>query len=67
MSEKEYAIQAVEDGQLKKGVAEQFGILSALNSSRTKSRQGEFPHPEECVLKWVLQCRGQVFCPVSPD
>lgn len=75
ISEKKRVIQAVEDGQLKKDVAKQFGILpstlsmilknkdritgSALIASRKRSRQGEFPRLEECLLKWIRQCRGQ--------
>lgn len=75
ISEKKRVIQAVEDGQLKKDVAKQFGILPstlsmilkkkdyitgcALIASRKRSRQGEFPRLEECLLKWIRQCRGQ--------
>ncbi|CAH2096716.1 unnamed protein product [Euphydryas editha] len=75
ISEKKRVIQAVEDGQLKKDVAKQFGILpstlsmilkkknyimgSALITSRKRSRQGKFPCLEECLLKWIRQCRGK--------
>ena len=75
INEKKRVIQAVEDGQLKKEVAKHFGILpstlsmilknkdritgSALDASRKRSRLGEFPRLEECLLKWIRQCRGQ--------
>ncbi|CAF4892051.1 unnamed protein product [Pieris macdunnoughi] len=75
ISEKKRVIQAVEDGQYKKDVAKQFGILpstlsmilkkkdyitgSAFIANRKRSRQGDFPRLEECLIKWIHQCRGQ--------
>lgn len=75
ISEKKRVIQAVEEGQVKKDVAKQFGISpstlsmilkkkdcivgSALIANRKRSRQGEFPRLEDCLVKWIHQCRGQ--------
>ncbi|RZF35988.1 hypothetical protein LSTR_LSTR005401 [Laodelphax striatellus] len=75
ISDKKRVIKAVEDGQPKKDVAKQFGILPStlsmilknkdrINASdssvcKKRSRQGEFPRLEECLLKWIRQCRGQ--------
>ncbi|XP_039287415.1 tigger transposable element-derived protein 4-like [Nilaparvata lugens] len=75
ISDKKRVIKAVEDGQPKKDVAKQFGILPStlsmilknkdrINASdssvcKKRSRQGEFPCLEECLLKWIRQCRGQ--------
>lgn len=65
----------MEKGTLKKDVAKQFNILpstlsmilrnkdritgSVSSGERKRSRQGEFPHLEEALVKWIRQCRGQ--------
>ncbi|UYV73153.1 hypothetical protein LAZ67_10001978 [Cordylochernes scorpioides] len=75
ISEKKRVIQTVENGQSKKDVAKQFGILpstlsmilknkdriigSVSNENRKRSRQGEFPRLEECLVEWIRLCREQ--------
>ncbi|GFU62244.1 tigger transposable element-derived protein 4 [Trichonephila clavipes] len=74
ISEKQKAIDSVEEGERKVDVAKAFEIsLSSLStilnkekifsafSSRVRKRvsKGNFPRLEQCLVSWMRQCRGQ--------
>lgn len=59
--------------EFQKNVGKQFDILpstlsnkelvagTVLRAGRERTRPGEFPHLEVCLVKWIVQCRGQTF------
>lgn len=73
IAEKLKVILAVEAGEKKKNVAEQYGIPSSTlstilknkdsikankgHNAKKRNRQAEYPKLEECLVKWFSQCR----------